>query len=93
MALKVGSVAEINLEVLVKGKPTDPSSLVLTVTPPGRDIAATICTYPGTIERTGLGQFRCLVDCTKAGTWKYRWSCPGPIAKGSSGDLYYDVSL
>lgn len=65
---------------------TDPSSLTFEVQPPGG--TATSYAY----SRISVGKYRGLVDCTTAGTWKYRWSSPGPVAKGASGWLEFNVA-
>lgn len=88
MELHVGDDARVTTTITVDGVLTDPSALSLEVTRPG-GVTSTLV-YPGTIERVSIGVFRATIDCTLAGTYRYRWVSPGPAAKGAERG-YFDV--
>jgi hypothetical protein len=57
--------------------PADPSSLTLTVIDPGGATFATAL-YPGTIQRSGVGEYYLQYTPTSAGRWTERWVGTSP---------------
>lgn len=91
MELHVGDTARVDTTIKVDGVATDPSSLSCEVQSPSG--TKTTYTYPSAnLVKLSTGNYRCLVDCTEAGTWKAIWSSPGPTAKGAD-YVYFDVTV
>lgn len=78
----IGDVAEISATMRNShtGALVDPGALTVKVKPP-TSAEIDIVMPDSRIVRDSLGVFRCLVDVTEAGTWKYRFVASTP-AKG-----------
>lgn len=106
MNLYVGANAKIKTRIADAdtGVQTDPSALSIIVTPPalpdgtarpditylyGLDLNVTR-ELVALADGTTVVEYCALIDCAHAGTWRFRWDSPGPLAKGADRG-YFDV--
>lgn len=82
----VGEVARISVQVTdVAGQPADPASAALKIKSGNGTVITK--TYPGQIERTAAGAYRCDVVLTDKGIWKWRWETDAPHQGTCQGSL------
>lgn len=81
-----GEAVTISIQVTdMAGQPADPGAVALKIkTGSG---AASTKTYPGQIERTGTGSYRCDVALTESGRWLWRWETDAPYQGACQGSL------